>query len=58
MIVVDTNVLAYLLLPGPKTELAEALLDPKDIEKLDASDADRICSGRAIAAFFSAVSRI
>lgn len=25
MIVVDTNVLAYLLLPGPKTELAEAL---------------------------------
>ena len=26
MIVVDTNVLAYLLLPGPKTELAEALL--------------------------------
>lgn len=27
MIVVDTNVLAYLLLPGPKTDLAEALLD-------------------------------
>lgn len=27
MIVVDTNVLAYLLLPGPKTALAEALLD-------------------------------
>ena len=26
MIVVDTNVLAYLLLPGPKTSLAEALL--------------------------------
>lgn len=26
MIVVDTNVLAYLLLPGPKTKLAEALL--------------------------------
>ncbi|MCP9917009.1 type II toxin-antitoxin system VapC family toxin [Cyanobium sp. ATX 6F1] len=26
MIVVDTNVLAYLLLPGPKTTLAEALL--------------------------------
>lgn len=26
MIVVDTNVLAYLLLPGPKTLLAEALL--------------------------------
>lgn len=25
MIVVDTNVLAYLLLPGPKTELAEIL---------------------------------
>ena len=25
MIVVDTNVLAYLLLPGPKTELAETL---------------------------------
>ena len=25
MIVVDTNVVAYLLLPGPKTELAEAL---------------------------------
>jgi predicted nucleic acid-binding protein len=26
LIVVDTNVLAYLLLPGPKTSLAEALL--------------------------------
>lgn len=26
MIVVDTNVLAYLLLPGPRTPLAEALL--------------------------------
>ena len=26
MIVIDTNVLAYLLLPGPKTSLAEALL--------------------------------
>ncbi|MCP9913946.1 type II toxin-antitoxin system VapC family toxin [Cyanobium sp. BA20m-14] len=26
MIVVDTNVLAYLLLPGPKTSLADALL--------------------------------
>jgi len=26
LIVVDTNVLAYLLLPGPKTPLAEALL--------------------------------
>ncbi len=26
MIVVDTNVLAYLLLPGPKTTLADALL--------------------------------
>lgn len=25
MIVVDTNVVAYLLLPGPRTELAEAL---------------------------------
>jgi predicted nucleic acid-binding protein len=25
LIVVDTNVVAYLLLPGPKTELAEAL---------------------------------
>ena len=31
MIVVDTNVVAYLLLPGPKTEKAEALLlhDPE-----------------------------
>ena len=27
MIVVDTNVVAYLLLPGPKTALAEALLE-------------------------------
>jgi predicted nucleic acid-binding protein len=27
LIVVDTNVLAYLLLPGAKTDLAEALLD-------------------------------
>ncbi len=27
MIVVDTNVVAYLLLPGPQTAAAEALLD-------------------------------
>ena len=27
MIVVDTNVLAYLLLPGPQTAAAEALLE-------------------------------
>ena len=51
MIVVDTNVLAYLYLPGEHSAIAEALLER---ESLDGAEVKALIEGRALRPFQAA----